>query len=417
MNIWLMQIGEAVPIRDNSVKQRTALIADKLIERGHQITWWTSAFDHFKKEFIFNKDTELVIKKDLKVIAFKAIGYRKNFGLSRFIDHRIIAAKFRAKSKNYVKPDIIIASTPSYDLAYEAILYAKKNKVPILVDIRDQWPDVFLNYPNPFFRKALNLVMFNEYLIVKRVLGMADGLIAMMNDLLDWGLAYACRYKTERDKVFYLGYKRDLRNQRDSDKITGILSKLSGKFIVTFIGTFSYNNNPSILLDCAARLEKEDIYFVLAGDGEFFKEIKKRSSLMPNISLTGWLDQEDITTLLKYSHVGICHTTQKNAFFPNKIFVYLSAGVPIISAIAGELKEFLEKYEIGLYYPSNNIDSLVSAIMKIYNDPQLRAKMSANASKIFNEMLDADKIYNDYADYVELMARTIRKDIYGETPN
>jgi hypothetical protein len=45
MNIWLMQTGEQIPIRNGVRKMRKALLADKLFERGHSVFWWASAFD------------------------------------------------------------------------------------------------------------------------------------------------------------------------------------------------------------------------------------------------------------------------------------------------------------------------------------------------------------------------------------
>ena len=56
MNIWLITIGEQLPIKKGIRKLRTAYLADELIKRGHDITWWGSAFEHFKKEWIFEKE-------------------------------------------------------------------------------------------------------------------------------------------------------------------------------------------------------------------------------------------------------------------------------------------------------------------------------------------------------------------------
>jgi len=50
MNIWLMQTGEPLPIRNGIRKMRTAVLADKLLERGHKILWWASAFEHQQKK-------------------------------------------------------------------------------------------------------------------------------------------------------------------------------------------------------------------------------------------------------------------------------------------------------------------------------------------------------------------------------
>ena len=70
LNIWLIQTGEPLPLNEKIKRMRTALLADKLIEGGHSVTWWTSAFDHFKKDWTFKQNTELAIGEGLKIIAF-----------------------------------------------------------------------------------------------------------------------------------------------------------------------------------------------------------------------------------------------------------------------------------------------------------------------------------------------------------
>lgn len=46
MNIWFIQIGEILLLEEKARKMRTSLLAYKLVERGHNVLWWTSAFDH-----------------------------------------------------------------------------------------------------------------------------------------------------------------------------------------------------------------------------------------------------------------------------------------------------------------------------------------------------------------------------------
>src|SRR4026208_1850395 len=135
MNIWLIQTGEPLPLNDSEKKMRTALLADHLIGRGHSITWWTSSFDHFKKQWIYTEDTELQKSDRMKFIFLKGTGYKNNFSFRRFRDHRMVARKFFKTAVKKNKPDLIVASLPPHDLAYQAMRYAKENNVPYVVDV------------------------------------------------------------------------------------------------------------------------------------------------------------------------------------------------------------------------------------------------------------------------------------------
>lgn len=408
MNIWLIQTGESLPLNGNTSKMRTALLADKLTRRGHKVLWWASAFDHFKKEWIFKKDIEVTIHGDLTIIALKGLGYKRNMSVFRFIDHRVIALKFKKIALRMTRPDIIVTSMPPHDLAHEAVMFAKEHNVPVIVDIRDEWPDLFLNFVPAYLKRFVRMLLFKEFKMIKQIMSKADVLISMMNTLLEWGLNYAGRRRDTNDRVFYLGGERYVDANNEPQEKMEFLNKIKNKFIVVFIGTFVQNNNPTILIDCAEKLAGHDIHFILAGDGELFNGIKDRIKFQPNVTLTGWLNQAEINILLKQSHIGVCPASLLRNAFPNKTFTYLSAGIPVISAFQGDLKELLEKYKIGFYYPPNDVDALINCIQKVYNDRMLYEEMRQNAQRIFEELFNADKIYTEYAQHIESIVQDIK---------
>lgn len=401
MNIWLIQTGEPLPLNDKVKKMRTAFLADKLIERGHSVVWWASAFDHPTRRWLVKQDYEFTIKDGFKIYALKGLGYKKSVSLFRFIGNRIIARKFKRLAPKISKPDVIVASIPAHDLAYEAVMFAKNNNIPVLVDIRDEWPDIFLTVVPGSLRKFIKSLFSRDFYMIEKALRLSDGILAMMDSLLSWGLDYAKRKQNWKDKIFYLGAKKSFKVNDESEKLQKMLEVLKGKFVVTFIGTFVQNNNPSILVDCAKNLSHSNIYFVLAGDGELFNKIKIRASGLRNIIFPGWLDSDEIVGLLKHSHAGVCPTLLDRKAFPNKVFSYLSAGLPILSAFCGDLKDFIEKQHIGFYYPPKDSHVLAERISFLNNNPALYKEMSSNAQRVFDQMFDADKVYGEYALHIE----------------
>ncbi len=403
MNIWLLKIGEAIPLEARVRRLRTAMLADTLVDRGHSVVWWTSAFDHFKKDWVFRRDTDIELKAGLKVKALKGFGYKKNVCLSRFIDHRLISRKFKKFAETAPKPDLIVAAMPAYDLAYEACKYAKRHDVPFVVDVRDQWPDLFLKYFPSKLTVLGKALLHGEFKMCRYVLENSDAVLAMMNTLLEWGVEKGNRKKSYLDRVFYLGYKPLEKVEMSSEKIDAIGRRLKGKFVVTFIGTFTDSHNPELLVECASKLKDLDISFVIAGHGRHFERIKAKSLLLKNVILPGWLNQEEVTVLLDRSHVGICPTglDGKVDFFPNKSFSYLSAGLPVLSAFHGDLKDIINEHDIGYWYSPKDADALSGHIRRLYDDKRLHETMSANARRIFNRMFHADHIYKDYAKHLE----------------
>ena len=341
LNIWLIQIGEPLPIEESEREMRTNILAQKLIERDHSIVWWGSAFDHFTKKWRFKADTQVELGKDFHLYLLKGVGYKRNISLRRFIDHRVVAAKFRKLSSTLPKPDIIVNSMPPHDLAYEVVRFGKTSNIPVIIDIRDPWPDLFLNHVPKLFQGISKVLLRKDFAMARNTMTKSDALIAVNDTFLEWGLGDAKRPKTDRDKVFYLGYRKKIVNCGEIPRIRRVTEELKTKFVVAFVGTFGHYHNPSILIDCAGKSNRirSDIHFVLAGDGEYLDEIRKRSRDLPNVTFTGWLNQGEMDFLLAKSDVGICPTSRNTDLFPNKAFIYLSWSLPIVSAFGGDLKE------------------------------------------------------------------------------
>ena len=405
MHIWLIKVGEPLPFDRKIRRLRTALLAEKLIERGHSVTWWTSAWDHFNKKWLYNHDESITLDNGLKMTLLRGLGYKKNISPSRFIDHRIIARKFKAAAPLNMKPDVIVTSLPPHDLAYQSVIFANKYDIPVIVDIRDPWPDIFLRHIPRGLRNIAKLLFHNDFRMTAETMRRADGLIAVNKTFLEWGLSYAGRVRNQNDRVYHLGGENLKRHRENPSGRPGFIDPLSGKFVVTFIGTFSHYHNPAVLIDAAKLLQdNEKIHFVLAGNGLFHDEIKKRASTLSNVTLPGWLGHDDIIALLRSSHVGVCTTPQEIDLFPNKAFTYFSAGLPVLSSFQGELRDILDKHHVGCTFPPKDAQTLASQIVTLYNDPVRHQHMSRRALSLFSDLFDADNIYTAYAEHIEQLA-------------
>ncbi|MBC7231262.1 MAG: glycosyltransferase family 4 protein [Actinobacteria bacterium] len=402
MDVWLIQTGERLPLMPGIRKLRTALLAEKLAQKGHTVCWWASAFDHFSKEWVGTKITEIEAQRGLTLKLLKGIGYKKNISLRRYIDHRVVAWKFKHNSKLSEKPDVMVIATPAHDIAYYAMKYAKSHDIPAIVDIRDPWPDIFLDNIPYCIKALIRLLLFNDFRMIEYVMQEATCLIAVSETFMQWGLKYAKRQRTEKDKVFYLGYHdlpEDL-ERKTSPPINSLLDEIKNRFVVVYIGSFSSYHNPEILVDCAKAIDNKDIAFVLAGMGENYEKIKKRAAGMPNVYLPGWLDQAEIEILLRHSHVGACVAPKTIDLFPNKAFLYLASGLPIISSLEGDLKELIELEKMGYYYEPGDLDGLVNSVSRLANSHEEYNYMAYNAKKVFRERFSEDFIYDNYINHI-----------------
>lgn len=419
LNIWLLQTGEPLPLNNSVRKMRTCHLADKLTARGHSVLWWASAFDHMHKKMLFPQDTDIQLGPAFSIRALRGLGYQRTVSPMRFLDHWILAKKYRRQAIRMPKPDVLVVSMPDYQLAYESVRIARMTNVPVIVDIRDPWPESFLDFVPKALEPLARMAIGPELRKLRLSLKGADSLVSMMSNLLNWGLGYAERKATLKDKVFFLGAQRPAGQPKSlRSDLSRLLDRMARKFSVTYIGTFGRLNNPMILIKAARFLreivsDSNDYLFVIAGDGTMREAVAQEAKGLDNVELPGWLNDVESAAVMAASSVGVIPWAgtrrggRHNAIdfaFPNKSFTYLSAGVPIIASVEGDLKTLLSKNKIGFYFEPMDHRTLAELIRSVKEHPEHLKEMSANARFVFNRELDADKIYEAFADHVEQVA-------------
>ena len=169
-----------------------------------------------------------------------------------------------------------------------------------------------------------------------------------------------------------------------------------------------------LVLDAAKRFDrlgKDDICFVLAGTGEKSDLIAKKASGFQKVVMPGWIGQNEINALLKRAYAGLvpCRMVENTA--SNKPFEYLSAGLPLINSLEGEMAKLVDQHRIGLNYLPGDLEGLCLCIERLSTDFALCDEMSQNASKFFNAYGDADKTYSEYSTYIEKIVQHRKKNI------
>jgi glycosyltransferase involved in cell wall biosynthesis len=405
MNVWLVTIGEPLPLEPGVRKHRTGMLADAFLNEGHFVHWWTSAYEHQRKFMLFDEDREIIQEDGLVLHILRGCGYSKNVSVQRYVDHRLIAQKFRVSVKKAPPPDVVIASMPCYHLAFEAVQYAKKRKIPVFVDIRDLWPDIFVDHlGGQILRRLGTIGLYFEFKRLQKTLAQADGLIAVSENYLRWALRYATRSACPDDRVFFLGCHQSNPDNTSLDRPPWLKGREHQKLLL-FIGSFGLSYELDILVKAAKQMQqtgRRDICFVIAGAGEQDSSLRMAASDLPNVIFPGWINGTEISSLLKAGYVGLLpYVKGAPQGIPNKPFEYLSAGLPIVSSLEGEMSDMIDRHGIGLNYKPGDLNSLCHIIQQLVDKPTLHKRFSSNAISFFNAYGNAESIYKDYATHVE----------------
>jgi len=414
MHVWLITIGEPLPCDGSNERLlRTGILAETLRSRGHQVTWWTSSFDHIRKSHRVPGDALSRQADSYRIVLMRSLGYRRNISPARFLDHWMLGRKFRRKAAEAPVPDLILCSMPTIELSREAVRYGNARGVPVILDIRDLWPDIFVTHAPSWLRPLVRGALAPLFRGVSEACAAADAIIAITRPILDWGLGYAGRSGKPTDRPFSFGYVERTPSEQavaDAGAFWRSFGIAGEQFTVCFFGTIGYQFDLGTVIDAAKRLSggPRSFRFVLCGDGDRLQEYRERAAGLDCVVFPGWVGAAEIWTLMRTAQVGLAPYRNSKDFqssLPNKSIEYLSAGLPVVSSLRGELEKLLAGNRCGVTYPEGNPEGLAACLEKLYDDRQELATLSQASKRLYLREFTAETVYGELADYLETMAR------------
>jgi len=337
--------------------------------------------------------------------------YKKNVSFRRMINHIIVARKFSRFALSEPKPDIILCSLPTLELSNAAVEYGVYTGVPVVLDVRDLWPDAIYSAVPRGIGWLARIMLRGSVRKMRHALKKCSAITGVSESYLNWALDYAERQRRARDSVFHLSYQ--LNGVNENEKTAALNALIDGgvdpnKTICWFIGGFGRTYNIETVIDAARRLESEgrtDIQFVLCGEGERGTEWRTMASGLKNVVFTGWIGPPSIAALMDISDIGLAaYAKCAPQGIPNKIFEYMSAGLPILSSLRGETETLIGHYGCGFTYSSSDSIDLVDKLDELLKDSALMTQMGLNSKKLFNEKFAAKSTYSRMAKFLEDLA-------------
>ena len=410
MRVWIITVGEPLPgFSGSSRLWRSGFIANLLASRGHEVTWWTSTVDHFARTHFVTDCREIAVRDGLKLQFLHGRLYRRNVSLARLMNHRQIASAFTRLARLRPVPDVILCSYPTIELSAAATAFGRRSGVPVLLDVRDLWPDEILTRIPRAARGIARILLAPMFRQARRAFHAAAGIVAISESFLHWGLEMAGRQLRTTDRVFPLGYTGPLPIAALNLAVAAKFQALGvdpAKRIFWFSGTFVGNIDLGTVIEAARDLVGEaGIQFVLTGAGERAAEWQRQAQGLPNVIFTGWVGADELAWLSHVAWAGLAaYRPRASMSLPNKLFEYMCMGLPVLLALEGEARQLVETESIGAAYAAGDHRDLVRLVRSVAADVPWRKRCAANALALFERKYATNILYREFAEYVEAMA-------------
>ncbi|MGA2225806.1 MAG: glycosyltransferase family 4 protein, partial [Syntrophobacteraceae bacterium] len=188
-------------------------------------------------------------------------------------------------------------------------------------------------------------------------------------------------------------------------------TELAGKFVVSYIGTHGMAHGLETVLLAAEILRPYDhILFLLIGDGAERETLlrKRNEAGLENVLMFPQQPREKVPGFLALSDACMVLLKKKDIFktvIPSKIFEAMGMERPVILGVAGESKEIIEDADCGICIEPENPQQLADAVLKLFNNPGLAARMGRNGRRRVIEAYNRETLAGIYLDILERVSK------------
>ena len=401
MHVWIFQTGEPMPlVSDDARPMRVMNLTNCLLQQGSKVTIWTSTFSHQSKSFFIENKYAKIRDKDLEIRFIPSPGYKQNLSIARLIDHLILAFRlFFTLRKETEKPDILFIGFPPIMFAYVAFRWGKRSNIPMMLDIKDRWPEVFVFRSPKLIKPIVKIVMMPLEVLVKRMFKGADVISTISDGFLSWIRRYSGREIDGRDKVFYLTAGPDRSRGAQFSSFTENPNENDTQSLkLLFVGSFSASFNFAPILETVkfAHENYKAWEFVFCGHGPNKSILESWAGRYPNLKVMGSIDETRYAELANTADLAIApyeRTPDFQLSIPNKVLDYMSFGLPILTSLDGDLADFLRKKKCGFVYDSTLKHDLCDTLLFLSDNRELLSEYGRNAAVAYESDMGYSSVY------------------------
>jgi glycosyltransferase involved in cell wall biosynthesis len=410
MKVWILQTGEPLQIDKSGLRPMRAINLSKaLTDKGHNVTLWSSDFDHFSKQHRYGSAKIIKFSDNLTIRLIKSNGYTSHVGLGRLLDHAQLGWNLKKMLKNEEAPDIAFIGYPPIEPALILSVWLKRHKIKYMVDVKDAWPSILLRGIPKMLKPFGILALIPYFLAMRKIFRGATSISSITKPYLDWCNRSAGRDVSEFDRVTPLTSQDSKYSNSEIEFANYELEKFGvrkdNSFKVTFIGTLNSAFDFMPIIRVARSLR---FMLVVAGDGPQLLELKKICEADENIIFTGWINSGTAHSLMQISSIMLAPLRDLPDFkmsLPNKFFDAMQNSKPILTSISGYAGEFIRDSEIGIEYSNENIEELKEILSSLMVDPCRLERMGKNAKKVYDSKFNFENIYNELVGDLEKISK------------
>ncbi len=280
----------------------------------------------------------------------------------------------------------------------EAVFLAnKKRKLPVVLDLHDNMPEVMKFYPH--LQKFPGKLLISpekwkqkEEVFIKK----ADKIITVSQEFVD---ELINRTKIERGKVILVPNTIRKSFYNSFELNDEIVKKYKESFVILYLGDTHVRRGLLTAIKSIKKLKEQipNVKLVIVGTNTtdyILKEEVEKLNIKEFVDFEGWQNVSLFPSYIEASAICISplhRNIQHDVAYANKLFQYMSLGKPVLVSNAIAQKNLIEKINGGLVHIEKNVEDFESKILELYYNPDLREELGSNGECFVKNEFTWDK--------------------------
>ena len=375
--------------------QLTADVAEFFAKQGHDVTVVASQGGYVgQAREADNKDNN-----QPHVCRIWTPQFGKGSVLKRCIDYSIFYVLTLIKMLAHRRQDVVIAlTTPPYIAWAGAAHKLLHRRCRLILWNMDCYPEVAeragVMKPHGPLARAM-------YWLNHRLFNRLDHLVCLDQAMVDLLAPYSDA-RRERGSALPTtvipNWEKLASYPPDSspNKWEGIIELgLDGRFLVLYMGNMGFGHDFESVLDAAEQLRDEPIAFLFIGGGKRYQEIAEQAKQrnLDHVVTIPYLPWEQVPQAMLAGGCALItlRDDMLGVMSPSKLHANLAAGLPIlyVGPTGSNVDHAITRFGCGLSARHGEVESIVSYIRLLANDPSHREALRTKSREAF------DQAYND----------------------
>ena len=383
--------------------------AKELGKRGYRVVVIVSGFSHYTHQYISKKEVKLsTVAENIYYVYLKTVGYEVNNSMKRAESMvSFLAQVLRWESRiaeKYGKPDVVTGCSIHALAGSAAYRIAKKYKIRFVAEVRDFWPQVWVDSKT---RKPMDPMVLFFGALEKWTYKHADRIIYTQYH----GDRYICgRMGIPREKAIQIGQVMDCeRYDQNREKIELIPEALREfileGFVCAFTGYYMEYNGIYTMLEAAKILKERGlpIKMIFVGSGQEKENMLHyvKTNQLDQVLIGERIGREAVPALISRCDVCIAQAAHKGKPYvyqygvsPLKINEYLYSGVCTLFGFPFSDNEVVESGG-GLQFEPYNSEDLADKIQYVYELNQDERKEYGKRARDYYEKHHSVKVLTE----------------------